>query len=220
MKKTKKIIPPLLLLVAASGLLIWGINYYQEKNQPSIKVCPQADNCKLIYGASIEDLDNRIGYPAEHHRGDSLPRQETQEDFLKGYFDELTFYFTHKRKVFFFINAKIHMGFSEDGGELVGADAKSFELIDANFSRDKDQVWGRKDMDTRIAYVEIVGAHAKSFTPLDFPYAKDKLAVYYLNRRLEGADPDSFRITENKMCGQDKLNFYKDGQVAKEADCQ
>jgi hypothetical protein len=218
MKKAKPIISTLLILAALGGLG-WGIYSYLDKHQPSLTVCQAPGTCKTILGAEAADIKNLLGSPAEHHRAASVPHSESEADFLAGYFDEKLYYFRRDNKVFWIINAKIRTGFFEDAGQLVGADAKSFEIIDANFSKDKKHVWGRKDLDTRIAYVEIIGADPASFSPLDFPYAKDKQAVYYLNHRLDGANAGSFQITENKKCGQDGKNYYKEGQIATEADC-
>ncbi len=208
----------ILLLLATSALYFY---LQKNKNAESFMVCYAPKQCKTINGAPAEAvLKNVVGYPSDHHRANSYYNTDPSADFAKGRFDEKAFYFSYKNKVYYFINAKILTGFSEDAGELSGSDAKTFEIIDANFSKDKKQVYGRENMEIKIANKIIVGADPKTFTPLDFPFAIDKNNVYYLNQKIENADPKSFVMQENKKCGRDRSAFYKDGMVSSEDSCK
>ncbi len=185
MKRSILIIASILILIS-TGSVFWIIRDKGTIDTSlSFEVCQAPGQCKTIYGATTADLQNIIGRPQEMHRNASTKHVDTEQDFLNGYFDEQTFYFRHDNHVFYFINAKIRSGFFEDAGLIEGADAESFELIDANFAKDKKHVYGRVDMDTSIAFKIIEGADPESFEPLDFPFAKDKNAVYNLNHRVE-----------------------------------
>lgn len=192
----------------------------KENNNDNLTVCYAPNDCKTIDGVPKKAITNVIGYPKDFHRENSNSTVDIQAGFDKGRFDEKSFYFSYHNKVYYFINAKIFTGFSEDAGLLEKADAKTFELIDANFSKDKKHVYARKNIETVIATKKLENADPKTFTPLDWPYSKDKNNVYYFGQRLVGADSLTFKILENKLCGVDKNNYYKDGEKSSKSKCQ
>ena len=214
-----KIFKSIVVLILVRVLISLASYIYQTKDRNSFSVCYAPDDCKVIVGAPKEATKTIIGYPKDYHKENSNAVIDIQATFDKGRFDEKAFYFVYKNKVYYFINTKVFTGFSEDAGGLYKSDAGTFELIDANFSKDKNNVYGRKDLETSIATEVIIKADSQTFTPLDWPYAKDKNTVFYLNNKIENADTGTFKILDNKICGQDKNNYYKDGQIVTEERC-
>ena len=51
---------------------------------------------------------------------------------------------------------------------------------------------------------------SESFQILKYSYTKDKNNVYFLDRKLENVDPDTFEIL-NSHDARDKTHTYKDG---------
>ena len=227
MSKTKKsnlLIIIVIFVAILISLLLFSFlfkNTALDKNDKlSFSVCYAPENCKTITGVPEEAVANIIGYPKDNHRENSNTYIDIQANFTKGRFDEKSFYFFYEEKVYYFINAKILTGFSEDAGLLIESQTETFELIDANFSKDSKNVYGKTDLNAPIAYKIIAEADPETFTPLDWPYAKDKKNIYYLNAKIEDADPISFKILDNKLCGADKNNYYKDGQIVNNEACQ
>lgn len=175
MKKTNFFYLLLFIIILASSYF-----YFQEDEiPPSFDICYAPGNCQTVVGAPVEAVrDNVIGSPQDFHRGDSIIHKDSEVDFQKGRFDERTLFFHYDNQVFWFVNAKILTGFSEDAGLLEGSDALSFEIIDANFARDNKQVYARDGIESPIANTIIEGADPASFETLDFPCSKDKNNYY------------------------------------------
>lgn len=74
---------------------------------------------------------------------------------------------------------KIYIGKKE---KIDGIDTDSFEILDINYSRDRNNVYGFKG-------IKIEGADPESFKVLNDAYAKDKTSVYWDGKKLERADP-------------------------------
>ncbi len=193
---------------------------FTNKNEKGFTVCYAPNNCKTLNNVPREAVANIIGFPKDFHRENSNSSIDIQANFKKGRFDEKAFYFTYKNRIYYFINAKIPTGFSEEAGLLEKSHAETFELIDANFSKDKHHVYARPDLDTPIANTILEEANPKTFTPLDWPYAKDDKNVYYINKKLKNADVNTFIVLDNKICAKDKTNYYKDGKISQKSKCQ
>jgi len=185
-----------------------------------LTVCYAPKDCKTFDSVAKEAIKNIIGRPEDFHRESSKIHIDTQEDFKKGRFDEKAFYFKYLNHVYYFINAKILTGFSEDAGLLENSNADTFQLIDANFSKDKKNVYGKETLESPIASIAIKEADPQTFVPLDWPYARDDKNIFYLNKKITEADTNSFKILENKLCASDKNNYYKDAKVVNKKECQ
>ncbi|MEO8235496.1 MAG: DKNYY domain-containing protein [Flavobacterium sp.] len=87
---------------------------------------------------------------------------------------------------------------------IVGADAKTFEIISWNWERDKNYYYyfGKK--------VEKIDRN--TFQDLDYHYGKDKFNVYYDDKIIEGADTKTFKHIEGTQDGKDAKNCYRWGE--------
>ncbi len=219
-KKNRFIIIPVIIILCL--LFLFSLFNRNEKiaENNKLKVCYALDNCKTLDTVPKEAINNIIGYPNNFHQESSIIHIDTQADFDKGRFDEKAFYFSYKNNVYYFINAKILTGFSEDAGLLINSDAKTFQLIDANFSKDKNNVYAKENIDSPVATQILTDADPQTFSTLDWPYARDNKNIFYLNKKIVEANAGSFKILENKLCGQDKNNYYKNGQISNEEQCK
>lgn len=74
------------------------------------------------------------------------------------------------------------------GKKIEGSDSKTFEFLKYGYARDKNfvyLVWQNK---------KIENSDGKSFEILNEDYARDSDAVYYKQKKLEGADSNTFEI--------------------------
>lgn len=118
--------------------------------------------------------------------------------------DRKAYYFKRKNSVFCYSDSMSYSGYSENVVELKNSDPDSFEIIDSNYAKDKNYVYGKSHKGLIIACTTIEKADPKTFTPLDWPYAKDKNNIYYdLIKILDGADPNSFEFI-NEEYSKDK----------------
>lgn len=92
---------------------------------------------------------------------------------------------------------------------IVGADAKTFEIISWDWERDKNYYYrfGKK----------IPSIDRQSFKLLDYHYAKDKFHVYYDENIIEGADTKTFYHIDGTQDAKDANNCYRWG---KKVDCE
>lgn len=92
---------------------------------------------------------------------------------------------------------------------LIGADAKTFEVLSWDWERDKNYYYrfGKK----------VLSIDRNSFQFLDYHYAKDKFHVYYDENIIEGADAKTFVHLEGTQDGKDKNNCYRWGE---KVDCK
>lgn len=92
---------------------------------------------------------------------------------------------------------------------IVGADAKTFEIISWDWERDKNYYYrfGKK----------IPSIDRQSFELLDYHYAKDKYHVYYDENIIEGADTKTFYHIDGTQDGKDANNCYRWGE---KVDCK
>lgn len=92
---------------------------------------------------------------------------------------------------------------------IVGADAKTFEVISWDWQRDKNFYYrfGKK-----IAVID-----RATFELLDYHYAKDKTHVFYDETIIEGADASTFKHIEGTQDGRDKNFCYRYGE---KVDCK
>jgi hypothetical protein len=126
----------------------------------------------------------------------------------------------------------------DDGSSMIkidGADSETFELWKGNYYKDKNYVYnsGQKlggvnpdesiiidDAGTYLRFRNLIyagpwligKADADTFQVLENGYSKDGHAVYYGNRRVSGAVPDSFRVvTSSDHDAEDNNNVYWSG---------
>ncbi len=87
---------------------------------------------------------------------------------------------------------------------IVGADAKTFEMVHWPWQRDKNYYYylGKK-----IDYID-----RNSFEDLDYHYGKDKHHVYYNEKIIEGADTKTFVHIEGTQDGKDANSCYRRGE--------
>lgn len=92
---------------------------------------------------------------------------------------------------------------------IIGADAKTFEIVNWNWQRDRNYYYyfGKK-----IEYID-----RKSFKDLDYHYGKDKFNVYYDEKIIKGADAQSFTHIDGTQDGKDTNGCYRWG---KKVDCK
>ena len=92
---------------------------------------------------------------------------------------------------------------------IVGADAKTFEIVSWDWQRDKNYYhrFGKR----------IPSIDRKSFQLLDYHYAKDKYHVYYDENVIEGADAETFYHIEGTQDGKDAKSCYRWGE---KVDCK
>ncbi|MFH7017098.1 DKNYY domain-containing protein [Flavobacterium sp. FlaQc-47] len=84
-------------------------------------------------------------------------------------------------------------------------DAESFEVLDRDFSKDKNNIYYNCQT--------IVGADYSSFTILSDEYSKDAKNVYFQNAILKGANPEEFKSTNEYGVWEDGKNKFKNGQL-------
>jgi hypothetical protein len=100
----------------------------------------------------------------------------------------------------------------DDHNVYVGADPvnpkdiSSFEIINANWARDSQ--WYYPAQNGR--HIPITELDRATFQVLDGGWAKDCCRVYYYDRIVEGADPESFEVV-NDFRGRDKNYYYLTG---------
>ena len=92
---------------------------------------------------------------------------------------------------------------------VVGADAKSFEVISGSWQRDKSFYYY---LGQRIESID-----RQSFEDLGYHYGKDKFNVYYNEKVIIGADAKTFTHIEGTQDGKDKANCYRWGKMV---DCE
>jgi hypothetical protein len=92
---------------------------------------------------------------------------------------------------------------------IIGADAKTFEIVSWNWQRDKNHYYyfGKK--------VECIDR--ETFKDLDYHYGKDKFNVYYDDKVIKGADTRSFIHIEGTQDGKDANSCYRWGE---KVDCK
>jgi sulfur relay (sulfurtransferase) DsrC/TusE family protein len=92
---------------------------------------------------------------------------------------------------------------------IVGADAKTFEIVSWNWQRDKNYYYffGKK-----IQYID-----RKSFKDLNYHYGKDKFNVYYDEKIIKGADAKTFTHIDGTQDGKDTNSCYRWGE---KVDCK
>ncbi len=78
-----------------------------------------------------------------------------------------------------------------------GIDAKSFEMLEGRFAKDRNKVYFDGN--------PLVGADSATFEVISGRHTRDKNYVWFGRKRIEGADPASFRVL-NERFGVDK-NF-------------
>jgi len=87
---------------------------------------------------------------------------------------------------------------------IVGADAKTFEIVSWAWERDKNYYY---HFGKRIQYID-----RETFEDLDYHYGKDKNHVYYDEHIIEGADAKTFYHIEGSQDGKDANNCYRWGE--------
>lgn len=87
---------------------------------------------------------------------------------------------------------------------IIGADAKTFEIVSWNWERDKNYYYffGKK-----VEYID-----RGSFKDLDYHYGKDKFNVYYDNKIIQGADAKTFLHIDGSQDGRDANSCYSWGE--------
>ncbi len=87
-------------------------------------------------------------------------------------------------------------------GEVISHQAKSFEIINDEYSKDSRYVYSHGAV--------LDGMDASSFVVLSPYYRKDKNTAYYFNNPIMASDPDTFKVI-NDAISKDKNNlFYHD----------
>ncbi|MBF4519197.1 DKNYY domain-containing protein [Flavobacterium sp. ANB] len=84
-------------------------------------------------------------------------------------------------------------------------DVKTFEVLDYNFSKDKNSVY----YDCK----KIIEADYSSFKIISNEYSKDAKHVYFKNDILKGANPETFKQTSEYGVWEDGKHQYKNGQI-------
>jgi len=84
-------------------------------------------------------------------------------------------------------------------GEVISRQAKSFEIINDEYSKDSRYVYSHGAV--------LEGVDASSFVVLSPYYRKDKNTAYYFNNKIIGSDPDTFKVL-NDAISKDKNNLY------------
>jgi hypothetical protein len=92
---------------------------------------------------------------------------------------------------------------------IVGADPKTFEIVNWSWQRDKNYYYflGKK----------VPAIDRQSFELLDYHYAKDKNYVYYDEAIIEGADAKTFHHIDGTQDGKDATHCYSWGE---KVDCK
>lgn len=92
---------------------------------------------------------------------------------------------------------------------LKGADGQSFLKVTDLYFKDKNHAWALM-LGREVTWSIIPEADAATFVGLKKAYSKDRKHVYYENRIVEGADPNTFEETENNG-GKDKNRHFQSG---------
>ena len=96
--------------------------------------------------------------------------------------------------------------------KISGANSKTIKVLSQYYSKDDKNVFYDSD--------KILNADVNSFVVLDKEngYAKDKNSVYYFGKRIEGANPKTFKIISDGAYSKDEKNVYAAGEIVKGAD--
>lgn len=92
-----------------------------------------------------------------------------------------------------------------NGSIVDNMDAASFIIVNAYFVRDKNHVYNQ------ASFRPVEGADAGTIYSINDKYSKDKNQVYLEYGIIAGADPKTFRITENDshyLVGKDRKRVY------------
>ncbi len=167
-----------------------------------IKLFTQKILDKLLYKKTI------LGYPRKYHRENSWKS-------LGESFNTNDYYFAYRGSVYYHGEFVTWCGREKYEYKLKNSDPKTFTIIDANYAKDKNNVYNRK--------LIIEKADPATFQPLDWPYAKDKNYVYYeLHKILKGADPSTFEVLKpyntKRRYTRDKNYVWYNDILIKDAD--
>ena len=88
---------------------------------------------------------------------------------------------------------------------IIGSDPETFEIIDWQWQKDKNMYYNKGNAMQIIDY--------GSFEILIANYSKDKFNVYFYDKVIENADPNTFIVNEMTHIGTDKNNKYKFGKI-------
>lgn len=88
---------------------------------------------------------------------------------------------------------------------IVGSHPETFEIIDWQWQKDKNQYYNKGVAVKIIDY--------DSFELLIANYSKDNFNVYYYDKIIENADPNTFAVNPLTHIGTDRNNKYKFGKV-------
>ena len=96
---------------------------------------------------------------------------------------------------------------------LEGADGATFRKVSDYHFADSRGAWGLI-LGREVSWQRIADVDLASFTGVGKNYAKDKQHVYYSNQIVAGADPATFKETDN-LQGIDKQGKYSSGSSVK-----
>ena len=88
---------------------------------------------------------------------------------------------------------------------IIGSDPETFEIIDWQWQKDKNMYYNKGNAMQVIDY--------GSFEILIANYSKDKFNVYFYDKVIENADPNTFMVNELTHIGTDKNSKYQFGEI-------
>lgn len=105
---------------------------------------------------------------------------------------------------------------------IEGADAKSFQVINSHYAKDKDRVYfgdtyrkGQEYYMVRHSRVKVLeGADPATFRHLDYDYARDKSLVFYEGVAFPVRDIETFELIDREYARDRVTAYYQRRQIA------
>ncbi|KAF2515196.1 DKNYY domain-containing protein [Flavobacterium foetidum] len=185
---------PLNNAIAVDADFIYAILSYRGEGNEMVEVDEVVPKHKMIEGEiqTINETYARIG-------------NSIVSAFTKSEFEINTFDFIATTKEIDYWNIIVNDVLINKGTMYPEIDAKTFETLRYDFSKDKSGVY--------YAFKKIDGVDYSSFEILSDQYSKDKQHVYFEDVMLEGANSEKFRFSSQNGVWEDGKNQYKNGQI-------
>ncbi len=98
-------------------------------------------------------------------------------------------------------------------------DAASFEVLNEQYSKDKNKVYYKWVSPGRFWVVELPAADVASFKVINFAHAVDANAIWYLDLPIEGSNPSTVQLIADRIV-KDAKSVYVSGQPQPHLDAE
>ncbi|MFB9079084.1 DKNYY domain-containing protein [Flavobacterium procerum] len=185
---------PLNNAIAVDADFIYAILSYRGEGNEMVEVDEVIQKHKMIEGEihAINETYARIG--------NSVVSAFTKSEFEINTFDSIA-----TTQEIDYWNIMVNDVLINKGTIYPEIDAKSFEALRYDFSKDKNGVY--------YDFKKIKGADYSSFEILSDQYSKDNQHVYFEDVILKGANSKKFEFSSQHAIWEDGENQYKNGKI-------